>query len=67
VPPSQRVRELAEALTAATSQTLTSTTWYVHDLLGNAADIETPRRQAEEDYQKAQKLLTELREAIQRA
>jgi hypothetical protein len=50
--PSQRVRELAEALTAATSQTLTSTTWYVHDLLGYAADIETPRRQAEEDYQR---------------
>jgi hypothetical protein len=51
IPPSVS-GELAEALTAATSQTLTSTTWYVHDLLGNAADIETPRRQAEEDYQR---------------
>lgn len=65
--PSQRVRELAEALTVATSRTLTSTTWYVHDLLGYAADIQTPRRQAEEHYEQARKLLTQLREAIQQA
>jgi len=65
--PSRHVRELAEALTGATSQTLTSTTWYVHGLLGHAADIERSRRRAEEDYQKARKLLTELCEAIQRA
>ena len=65
--PSRHVRQLADSLTAAMSQTLTSSTWYVHDLLGNAADIETPRREAEEDYQKARELLAELREAIQRA
>jgi hypothetical protein len=39
----------------------------VHDLLGYAADIETPRRQAEEHYEQARKLLTQLREAIQQA
>jgi hypothetical protein len=63
--PSQRVRELADALTAAISQTLTSTTWYVYDLLGNAVDIETPRRRAERDHRTARELLAQLREAIQ--
>lgn len=65
--PSRQVRELADAFTAAMSQTLTSTTWYVYDLLGHAADIETPRRRAEADYQRARELLADLREAIQRA
>ncbi len=62
--PSDRVRDLARRLDAATEKSLASARFYVNDLLQPAVDARPAREEARRDQAEARQVLEELLEAL---